>query len=154
NDFMDFDRLMLIALLAVPATAALVVAVLGARRRELIRRLALAVTVLNLLLTCALVRDYVVDVDTRAQAQGKPMTFEPKMVPGAEPGGHKTTWNLLDFGTLGAVQFYIGLDGINLWLVVLTAVLMVPSVLISWNSIDERANEYYAWLLLLGTGLL
>ena len=26
---------------------------------------------------------------------------------------------------------------------------MVPPVLISWNAIHERANEYYAWLLVL-----
>ena len=77
------------------------------------------------------------------------------MVPGANSANpHKTTWNLIDFGKLGAVQFYIGVDGINLWLIVLTAVLMVPAVLISWKSVSERVNEYYAWLLLLGTGML
>src|SRR5438132_6774748 len=36
----------------------------------------------------------------------------------------------------------------------LTAMLLVPSVLISWNSITERVSEFYAWLLLLGTGML
>ena len=30
---------------------------------------------------------------------------------------------------------------------------MVPSVLISW-SIEERANEYFAWLLALGAAML
>lgn len=150
---MDVSGLMLIALLAVPTAAAVLVALLGAERRPLIRRISLAVTVLNLVFACALTREYlraVSDVEMR----DKPATFQPVLVPGAEPGSHKTTWNLIDFGSLGAVQFYIGLDGINLWLVLLTAVLMLPSVLISWNSIQERANEYYAWLLLLGTGML
>ena len=50
-----------------------------------------------------------------------------------------------------AIQFYIGLDGLNIWLVVLTALLMVPSVLVSWNAISERVNEFYAWLLVLQT---
>jgi len=27
---------------------------------------------------------------------------------------------------------------------------MVSSVLVSWTSIQERVNEYYAWLLVLG----
>src|SRR5438093_9333302 len=31
---------------------------------------------------------------------------------------------------------------------------MVHSVLISWKWIEERANEYYAWLLLLGTAMV
>ena len=30
---------------------------------------------------------------------------------------------------------------------------MVSAVLISWISITERVNEYYAWLLALGTGM-
>src|SRR5207302_6786999 len=44
-------------------------------------------------------------------------------------------------------------DGLNVWLVLLTAVLMVSSVLVSWTSIQERVNEYYAWLLVLGAAM-
>src|SRR5262249_29843126 len=55
-------------------------------------------------------------------------------------------------GDAGAMQLYFGLDGLNLWLVVLTALLMVSGVLASW-SVTERVNEYYAWLLLLGTAM-
>jgi NADH-quinone oxidoreductase subunit M len=84
-------------------------------------------------------------------------TFYPQFVPGAVLDGkepHKTSWDILRFGRFGAIQFYVGLDGINVWLIVLTALLMVPSVLISWNVIRERANEYYAWLLVLGASML
>src|SRR6185295_7403602 len=56
-------------------------------------------------------------------------------------------------GDAGAVEFYLGLDGLNVWLIVLTAVLLFSSVLVSWKGIEERANEYYAWLLLLGTAM-
>jgi NADH-quinone oxidoreductase subunit M len=52
------------------------------------------------------------------------------------------------------VQFYVGLDGLNVWLLVLTALLMVSAVLVSWTAITERGNEYYAWLLALGTAML
>src|SRR5436305_6321830 len=41
----------------------------------------------------------------------------------------------------------------NVWLIVLTALLMVASVLISWNAVTERVHEFHAWLLLLGVGL-
>src|SRR5262249_29132002 len=46
------------------------------------------------------------------------------------------------------------IDGLNVWLVALTAVLMVPSVLVSWTAVSERVNEYYAWLLLLQVGMM
>ncbi len=155
---MDLNRAMLLALLVVPTATAIGVALLGARRVALIRWLCLGVTILNVFLVCALALDYLSGLrrvtPTAAVPRDKVATFQPEMVPGADPAHpHRTTWNLIDFGPLGAVQFFIGLDGINLWLVVLTAVLMVAAVLISWNSIGERANEYYAWLLLLGVGM-
>jgi NADH-quinone oxidoreductase subunit M len=149
---MDLNRMMLIALLALPAATAVVVALLGTRRAAAIRWLCLAVTVLDLVLSFALMRDYLA---AASRPRDNVATFQPEMVPGADPANpHRTTWNLIDFGPLGAVQFYIGLDGINLWLILLTTVLMVPAVLISWQSVTERVNEYYAWLLLLGTGML
>ncbi|HEY3391579.1 MAG TPA: NADH-quinone oxidoreductase subunit M, partial [Lacipirellulaceae bacterium] len=48
----------------------------------------------------------------------------------------------------------LGLDGISLGLIVLTTVLTVPCVLISWESIRERAAGFYACLLLLEAGLI
>jgi NADH-quinone oxidoreductase subunit M len=87
----------------------------------------------------------------------QPPTFQPEIVPGAGQDAHTTTWDLLSLGSSGAsIQFFVGLDGLNVWLVVLTAVLMVSAVLISWNSfqVRERTNEYYAWLLTLETGML
>jgi NADH-quinone oxidoreductase subunit M len=51
-------------------------------------------------------------------------------------------------------EFLLGLDGISLALIVLTTVLTVPCVLVSWESISERAAGFYACLLLLETGLI
>ena len=51
------------------------------------------------------------------------------------------------------LQYLVGLDGISLPLVVLTTFLTLISVLISWN-ITLRPKEYFAWLLLLETGVL
>src|SRR5439155_26798764 len=67
---------------------------------------------------------------------------------------HRTTWNLLPIGSQAHVQFFVGIDGINLWLIVLTALLMVPAVLVSWTAITERVHEFYSWLLVLGTGMV
>ena len=53
-----------------------------------------------------------------------------------------------------AIQFFVRLDGMNVWLLVLTAVLMVSSVLVSWTAIEERTTEFYAWLLILEAAML
>ena len=52
------------------------------------------------------------------------------------------------------VQFSVGLDGLGLWLFVLSAVLMVTSVLVSWEAIKDRPALFYANLLLLECGCL
>jgi NADH-quinone oxidoreductase subunit M len=51
-------------------------------------------------------------------------------------------------------DFLLGIDGISLALIVLTTVLTVSCVLISWESIRERAAGFYACLLLLEAGLV
>src|SRR5262249_6622568 len=94
--------------------------------------------------------------DLRAQDNGRPLpaSFRPEFVPGASPkNAHETTWNMLPLGS-GSAQFYIGVDGLNIWLVVLTALLMVPAVLVSWTAVQDRLNAYYALLLLLETAML
>src|SRR5271157_2519987 len=52
------------------------------------------------------------------------------------------------------IRFALGLDGLSLWLFLLTALLMITAVLSSWEAISERAPLYYAFLLALETGLL
>jgi NADH-quinone oxidoreductase subunit M len=51
-------------------------------------------------------------------------------------------------------EFFLGLDGISVALVLLTTILSISSVLVSWTAIKERAAEFYACLLILETGLI
>ncbi len=51
------------------------------------------------------------------------------------------------------LRYALGVDGLSLPLVVLTAFLSVVAVLISWR-IELRPKEYYSWLLILETSLL
>ena len=51
------------------------------------------------------------------------------------------------------VTFTLGLDGLSGLLILLTNVLVVISVLASWNAIGKRRKEFYALLLLLQTGI-
>ena len=51
------------------------------------------------------------------------------------------------------IGYAFGVDGLSMPLVLLTAVLSMVSVLVSWN-IDLRPKEYFAWLLVLQTSVL
>ncbi|HSB70359.1 MAG TPA: NADH-quinone oxidoreductase subunit M [Candidatus Methylomirabilis sp.] len=52
------------------------------------------------------------------------------------------------------VTYFFGLDGISLWLVMLTTFLSPIAVLCSYEAIKHRAKEYYIFLLILETGML
>jgi len=81
-----------------------------------------------------------------------------------------SVWLFLSFETSAAMQFQIswpwieiagvqitfglGVDGISLLLIVLTAFLTPLALLSSWRAIKERVKEYYALFLLLEVGML
>ncbi len=52
------------------------------------------------------------------------------------------------------IHYYVAVDGIGLWLVLLSTFLTPICVLISWRYIQNRAKEFYAFLLLLEFGLI
>jgi NADH-quinone oxidoreductase subunit M len=52
------------------------------------------------------------------------------------------------------ISYKLGIDGISLFLVVLTAVLTPITVLASWRSVTERVKEFHASLLFLEAGIL
>jgi NADH-quinone oxidoreductase subunit M len=53
-----------------------------------------------------------------------------------------------------AIRYHVGIDGLSLWLVVLSTLLTPIGVLVSWKHIDRRIKEFYAFLLLMETGLI
>lgn len=53
-----------------------------------------------------------------------------------------------------AIRFHIGLDGVSLWLVLLSTFLTPIAALVSQSSIQRRAKEFFAFLLLLEFGLI
>lgn len=79
----------------------------------------------------------------------EPNVTTPQFSAGPDDGPYGWSW-------LGRpdVRFALGLDGISIWLFVLTGLLMITGVLASWESISERAPLYYAFLLALESGLL
>jgi NADH-quinone oxidoreductase subunit M len=140
---------LLIALLIVPLVGAAVTAVFGRSSTAAARTIALVVVCVNFGLTVALIGRGVSDlIDRDATAMTAQQTFQFRPL-------YETKVDLLTVGSPtggqpdSAVRFHVGLDGLNLWLIALTSLLMIPSVLVSWNAIRDRANEFYAWLLIL-----
>jgi NADH-quinone oxidoreductase subunit M len=52
------------------------------------------------------------------------------------------------------ISYRVGIDGISLFMVLLTTVMMPLSILASWASIDRRERVFYALMLTLLTGLI
>ncbi len=52
------------------------------------------------------------------------------------------------------IHYFLGLDGISIWLVLLTTFLMPITILASWNSIDKRVKGFHISLFVLQTAML
>jgi len=52
------------------------------------------------------------------------------------------------------IHYHLGMDGISLWLVVLTTFLAPLGVLISWKSVHDRVKEFFVLFLLLETAMI
>jgi len=53
-----------------------------------------------------------------------------------------------------AIHYHVGIDGVGLWLIILTTLLTPICVLISWTYISKRVKEFHLFLLLLEFGLV
>ncbi len=73
----------------------------------------------------------------------------------ATPAQFTSAVNLLWVNSPGMqIRFHLGVDGINLWLVLLTTLLLPIGVWISQSMIPERRKGFYALLLLFEFGLI
>ena len=52
------------------------------------------------------------------------------------------------------INYHLGVDGISLFLVILTTFLTVVSILCSWSSIQKRVKEFFIAILLLEVGVV
>jgi NADH-quinone oxidoreductase subunit M len=158
-------RIVVLLLVLVPLASALFVPLLG----PFARRAALLIALFHLGLTAAVVAVAIPAIDYRrgqeASVSGLALVnrFHPEFVPG-DPGEYtqadgaegRTTWTLFRLSAEGNpdkpgpyVQLFFGVDGLNLWLVALAAIMLPPVILISWDSVTERPGAFYGWLFLL-----
>jgi NADH-quinone oxidoreductase subunit M len=132
------ENVLLLAV-ALPAVAAIVVWMLGSTNRSVSRRIALAVTLVELVLAGMLVFNF------------------PGIAGEATSGD--AAYAVSDIQWLGGdspfdVSLSFGLDGLSLWLFALSTLLMITSVLVSWEAIKDRPAAFYSLLLLLEAGIL
>ncbi len=72
---------------------------------------------------------------------------------GGDSAAFRLEENYSWIGAIGA-RYHVGVDGISLWLVILTTLLMPISVLSSWTAVTRRQITYYALLLLLESAMI
>lgn len=113
----------------VPLAGALAVAVLPKERADLLRTTALVTSLVT----------FVLSLGALAQFEVGEAGFQ-----------LSTSW---DWVPEWGITYKTGIDGISLWLVMLTTFLMPLAVLASW-SITSRVKSYFVFLLALETGML
>ena len=127
---MDFPYLSLIIFL--PIAGAILIAFVPDLSKRMVRWIAFVFTSVPLLLSLIMFAGF-----DRSSAAVGVMQFE-----------EKVSW----IATINA-NYHLGVDGLNLPLVLLMAFLGFMVVLISWK-VDLRVREYFAWLLLLEASIL
>lgn len=125
----------LLATIATPLIGAVLLCALGNLGRNVARWLALAVTVVTLILAGVVVVNFPAD------------------------GANADQYAVTDVAWLSAqsgldIHFSIGLDGLGVFLFGLSSLLMFTSVLVSWEAIQDRAPLFYTMLLALEFGCL
>jgi NADH-quinone oxidoreductase subunit M len=53
-----------------------------------------------------------------------------------------------------AIRYHLGIDGLSLWLILLTTFLAPIGVLVSWRAIQQRTKEFYSLFLLQQTAMV
>lgn len=51
-------------------------------------------------------------------------------------------------------NYHVGVDGLSLWLIVLTTFIMPIAVISTWHAVEKRPTAFYAFLLLLESAML
>lgn len=143
------------ALIWVPLLGAGAILALAASGRNTVRTIALLTVIVGFILSVLVVRFYDPHLKTSA---GDPDLLQMRTDlawVGSSAGSPAPGESDVASASFGPdIRFAIGIDGINLWLIALTAFLMIPAVLVSWDSVTERPAAFYSLMLLLQAGMM
>jgi len=67
---------------------------------------------------------------------------------------YREFYEWINIGNYFQMNYNLGVDGISLWLVMLTTFIMPIAVLSTWNAVEKNVKGFMAMLLLLETGML
>jgi NADH-quinone oxidoreductase subunit M len=154
-------RILVLVVLLLPLASAALVPFTG----RAARRVSLTVVLLHLGVTAAVLLAVLASQGERAKTLPSAtdaglVKFQPVFVPGDAAGdegeSHRTAWVLMNLADAHnpnrpgpRVEFFVGVDGLNVWLVALCSLMMLPAVLVSWESVKDRAPAFFGWLFLL-----
>ena len=127
-------------LIALPMLTALAVIATPARRWRAIRWIAAIGTGIHLVLTAVVTLLYWHAASADAAAMKTALYTKLYLV-------ERIAW----FEPLG-IQYFVGVDGISVAMVILTSIIIFTGVLASWN-VETRTKEFFALLLILVTGV-
>ncbi len=122
--------MLLTLLIGIPVLGALICFMMPRSNASGIRMVALVTGIINLILA------FILLIGFRSGESGLQFV-------------HRADW----IPSLG-IQYYVGVDGISLWMIVLAAFLTPIAIGASWPWMEERAREYGGFLLLLEAGVI
>src|SRR5512147_2513645 len=112
----------------IPLVAGIIILVLPAGRRDLIRYTALVAAAIDLLLSAYLYANYNVG-----------------------QGGYQFIEQMPWLPALG-ISYHVGVDGISMPLTLIAGVVVVCGILITWN-VQQRPREFFAFFVVLATSV-
>ena len=114
-----------------PLLGVLLLLFLPKNSHSLLRMVALGVTILTFLVSLPVMTGFVSNAEFQFVQN----------IPWIEAGPFK-------------MNYHVGIDGISLWLVILTTFIMPIAVLSTWTAVEVKVKEYMICLLLLEVGML
>jgi len=112
-----------------PLAGAIFLIFINQEKKNLIRLLAITFSIVNFIFSLSLYFNF------------SPQASAPQFI-------EKGYW--LGYG----INYHIGIDGISLFLVLLTTFLMPIAIISSWSNIQNRVKEYFIFMLILETGII
>ena len=125
---------------------------IGSDNRQWVRRIALVVTLVTLLLVLRVAVAFQTDGDVYMQSALSGELSEPFAAEQTAFAATEFRWLPPETGI--DVRFSLGVDGLSIWMYALTAILMVSAVLVSWEAIADRPSLFYCMLMFLQSGCL
>jgi NADH-quinone oxidoreductase subunit M len=122
---------MLSILIFLPVAGAILLAMMPAERVEWIKPAAFGIALLDFLISLGLPLGFNAAQDDRFQFVER-VPWVPQL----------------------GMQYYLGVDGIGLVLILLTTFLSAIAILSSWSAVERRVKEFMIFLLLLETGMI